>query len=301
MNSRISLLKPMHIQLLAALEGNAHLGNAARDVGISQPAASRMLTEIETLIGTAVHIKKGRGIELSAAGKALALRARRIRRELDNAAKELAEIETGGVGHVRIGAVTSAAIEYILPAIQKLKSAHPKLSIDVTVGPSREICAGVRRGELDFGIGRLVTDGDRRELTFEPLQTEPVAFIVRADHPLTQNENLASLDLFVYDWVLPEAGSPISRAVLGYFEALGSAMPAQRVSTSSLLLTVGMVRRSYAIAPIARSAFDILVGGLDGSDLAVLPINGVDVGVYGLITLRDHRLTGSAALFSGLF
>ena len=62
-----------------------------------------------------------------------------------------------------------------------------------------------------------------------------------------------------------------------------------------------MVRRSYGIAPIARSAFDILVGGLDDSDLAVLPINGVDVGVYGLITLRDHRLTDSAALFSGLF
>ena len=102
-------LKLSHLRLMAALADTQQLTQAAASIGISQPAASRLVTEIERIIGAVVHERTGRGIGLTAIGRALALRAQRVRLELDDAARDLAEVAAGGVGHVRIGTVTGAA------------------------------------------------------------------------------------------------------------------------------------------------------------------------------------------------
>ena len=71
-------LKLSHLRLMAALAETEQLTQAATAIGISQPAASRLVTEIERIIGAAVHERTGRGIGLTA----IALPAQRVRPEM---------------------------------------------------------------------------------------------------------------------------------------------------------------------------------------------------------------------------
>ena len=78
----MSELKLPQLRLIAALADSGQLSTAARHCGISQPAASRLLAEVEQIIGHKVHIRQGRGMILTPHGQALGRRAARILIEL---------------------------------------------------------------------------------------------------------------------------------------------------------------------------------------------------------------------------
>ena len=117
-------LKISHLRLLAALGETGQIGQAAGRIGVTQPAASRLLAEVEGIVGSPVHTRSGRGITLTAVGEALAIRAQRVQMELRDAARDMAEIVAGGAGHVRIGAVTGPALDRVLPSLRTVRWAR---------------------------------------------------------------------------------------------------------------------------------------------------------------------------------
>ena len=64
-------LKISHIRLLSALADTGQISKAANRIGVTQPAASRLLAEIERIVGQPVHRRTGRGMALTVVGKAL--------------------------------------------------------------------------------------------------------------------------------------------------------------------------------------------------------------------------------------
>ena len=111
-------LKISHIRLLSALVDSGQLSKAADRIGVTQPAASRLLAEIEQIVGQPVHQRTGRGMALTVVGKTLAIRAQRIQLELRDAARGLVEVSAGVAGHVRMGSVTGPAIDLGLPVLR---------------------------------------------------------------------------------------------------------------------------------------------------------------------------------------
>ena len=85
-------VKLAHLRLMAALAETGQLGLAADLMGVAQPAASRLLAEVERITGQPVHLRTGRGITLTPMGHALAARAARVVTELRDAGREMAEI-----------------------------------------------------------------------------------------------------------------------------------------------------------------------------------------------------------------
>ena len=102
-------LKLSPLQMMAAFAETGQIGRAAERLGIAQPAASRLLSEVEEILGQPVRARAGRGVVLTEAGRVLAERAGRVMQELAEAGREVAEIAAGGVGRVRIGSVTAPA------------------------------------------------------------------------------------------------------------------------------------------------------------------------------------------------
>lgn len=285
-------LKLSHLRLLAALAEAEQLTLAAAAIGVTQPAASRLVAEIERIIGAPVHERTGRGIALTALGRALALRAQRVRLELDDAARDLAEIALGGVGDVRIGAVTGAALDRVLPALQRERLLHPKVSVEVVVAPSDSLCEQLLAGRLDFSVGRL-PEGPRLEpLSFRPMDTEPVALIARRGHPLLRRPRpLRAEDALEFDWVLPGPDSLLTRTVVTRLKMLGLPMPTQRLLTASFLLTVAVLQKSDAIAAVSRASAEQFAFG-EGAAFEILPLElGIEVEVFGLITRERVSLT----------
>ncbi len=284
-------LKLSHLRLLSAMADTGQITIAADRIGIGQPAASRLLAEVGRIVGQPVHFRTGRGIALTAAGMALALRAQRIQSELRDAAREMAEVASGGAGHVRIGSVTGPAIDRVLPTLRNARLTTPKITVEVIVAPSDILCTHLLSGRIDFAIGRLPPDDARGIFSLAPIATEPVALVVRRDHPLTRQAAPQLSDLLAYDWVMPPPESLLTSAVLARLAALGMDAPTQRLSTASFLLTLALLQQSNAIAPLARAVATSFCDRPDASFARVTLDLGIEVEAFGLLTLRDTRLT----------
>ena len=287
-------LKLSHLRLLASLAETGQITLAAQAVGVAQPAASRLLAEIEGIIGHPAHERTGRGIALTPIGAALARRAQRVQMELRDAARDMAEIAAGGVGHVRIGSVTGPAMDRVLPVVRTARMASPNVTVDVVVQPSDVLCGQLLAGELDFVLGRMPDGPQRSLLDFSVIATEPVTLLVRRGHPLLRSAPLTKDALMHYDWVMPGPDSILTRAVLTRLRDHGLAAPEQRLSTASFLLTFALLQQSNAIAPLARAVADVFTRG-GAARFVELPIDlGIAVEPYGLITRARMALPPSA-------
>lgn len=293
-------LKLSHLRLMAALADTGQLGMAADRLGIAQPAASRLLAEVERIAGQPLHIRTGRGISLTPMGDALARRAVRVVTELRDAEREIAEIGGGESGHVRIGSVTGPALDRVLPTLRTARLALPGVTAEVVVAPSDLLGQQLMTGRIDFAVGRM-PDGMEDRLTLSaPIDTERVALMVRRGHRLAQLADVTPDELMAFDWVMPPAGTLLTRAVTDRLRALGLPNPPQRLATSSFLLTLALVQQSNAIAPLARAVCDRFAGQAD-APYAVLPIDlGIVVEPFGLMTRTNAILTPVARRLAGM-
>ena len=284
-------LKLSHLRLLAALGETGQIGQAADSIGVAQPAASRLLAEVEGIIGSPVHMRTGRGITLTAVGQALAIRAQRVQMELRDAAREMAEIATGGAGHVRIGAVTGPALDRVLPSLRTVRLSQPQVTVEVIVATSDILCQQLITGRIDFAIGRLPDGPERQLLQIIPIAAEPVALVARRGHPIDRGRPIEKMDLLTYDWIMPGPESILCRAVLARLSEHGMPHPPQRLATGSFLLTLALLQQSNAIAPLARAVADTFASGPEAAYLQ-LPIDlGIEVPAFGLLTRKNMVLT----------
>ena len=292
-------VKLAHLRLMAALAETGQLGAAADLLGVAQPAASRLLAEVERIAGQPVHQRTGRGITLTPMGHALARRAERVVMELRDAGREIAEIASGGSGHVRIGSVTGPALDRVLPALRTARLALPQVTAEVVVAPSDLLAQQLLAGRLDFAIGRM-PDGMEGQLHLsDPIGVEPVALMVRRGHRLAMMPEVAPGDLMGFDWVMPGPGALLNRAVTERLRALGLPQPPQRLATASFLLTLALIQQSNAIAPLARAVCDRFAG--PDSPYVILPVDlGIVVEPFGLLTRAGAILTPVAARLAGM-
>lgn len=286
-------LKLSHLQVMAAFADTGQIGLAAARLGIAQPAASRLMSEVEAILGLPVRERSGRGVMLTEAGRILADRAQRVMRELAEAAREVGETVAGGAGRVRIGAVTAPALDIVLPALARLRQSHPGILCDVVVAGSDVLCAQLAEGALDLALGRLPPGADPAQFQAQEIAAEPLALIVRRGHPLAGGGAVEPERLMAQDWVMPGEDSPLTRAVLARLAALGLPRPRQSLSTASFLLTLAVLQQSDAVAPLALAVADAFAA--PGMPFQRLPIDlGLSVAPYSLLVRSGARPTAAA-------
>lgn len=295
-------LRLTHLRLLAALEETGQMSGAAGLLAISQPAASRLAAELEEIAGVKLYERHARGVSLTPHGNHLARRARSVFRVLQEADREIAELKSGLIGHVRIGAVTDAALQFVLPAIRQARVSHPKVDISVDVDTSDALIAGLDAGRLDFFLGRIPVTHDARHYDSRLAHDEPVVLVVRDGHPLTRLARVTLADCVEYDWVMQPRGALLRRTVESYLASHGIAMPQKVLNTSSMLLTLAAVSQTNAIAPLARSvkAFFRGEGGAAGRIVRLPVAEDLAITPYSLTKPAGHDLTPAARLLYDL-
>ena len=285
-------LKPAQLRLMAALGDGDELGRCAERIGVSQPAASRLLAEMEDLLGLPLHERQGRGLRLSVAGLALARRAARIQIELADAAREVAEAATGSAGTVRVGAVTGPALSIVMPAIVELQESFPSILVEVTVATSVALCEQLRAGHIDFALARPGANDLMLEARL--IGDEPLSFAVRRGHPLVMLPEIRIDDLLAYDWILGPDDTLLTQTVMTRLAELNLPAPKRRISTSSFLFTLAVLNQTNAIAPLARPVVDSFSGNPSMPFVALPTDLGLNVAPFSMVTRIDARLTPSA-------
>jgi DNA-binding transcriptional LysR family regulator len=274
-------LKLTHLRLVSELRATGNLTAAADRLGMTQPAASRMLARIEELIGHPVHARVGRALRLTPAGEALARRAERVVLELVDASRDVSEAAEGTTGNIRAGAVTGPALSQLLPAVRTMRRRYPEVSVEVVVATSDALCEQVLGGRLDFALGRVPAALSAHfETTI--IGEEPLGLLVRRGHPLLRRKRIAIGDLLALDWVMSEDETLLARTVNRWLSNTGNRPPRRWVSTSSFLFTLALLKESDAVAPLAQPVIHNFTAGR-GMPFVPVPFDiGIAVEAYGL-------------------
>lgn len=282
-------LKPTHLMLISKISETKKLQEAVDFMGMSQPAGSRILAEIEMEIGASIFQRTPKGMELTLIGESFLRHARIILAELENLEKEVEHIQQGNLGELRIGAVTGPALKYLMPAVRKLS---PNIDVNIEVGTSRTNLRRLDEGYLEFTIGRIPEGTDTRGYQTFPIRTEVVEFLISSNHPLAGQTNITLAQMKAYPWVIQDIGNPIRHAVEEMFRKNNSAMPNQILNSSSLLIALDHIVHFHAIAPQTKEVIELLTH--DNLAAKLIPIEtkfSAEVPTYFLMFPKNRSLS----------
>jgi len=287
-----SRLKTRQLLLLLHLYEQRSVLRAAEAASMTQPAASKLLAEMEDLLGVKLFERHARGVEPTWYGQVLVRRARAAMSEIGRAQEEIAALRSGRMGQASIGTVVNPGTTLVPQAITEVKREFPDILVRVEMDYSRHLVAKLLDGQLDIVIGRIMGPEGVGELDFEPLADEPHSVIARAGHPLANRQGLQHADLVRYGWVLPPADSVLRARLDAMFLEHGVQTPMNAIETASLPVTTNLLRGSDLLTALPPDAVAPLV---QAKMLSVLPIElGVRMESFGIILRRDYVLPPGA-------
>ncbi|HJV71771.1 LysR substrate-binding domain-containing protein [Ideonella sp.] len=287
-----SRLKTRHLVLLKELGQHQSILRAAEAANLTQPAASKLLSELEETLGVTLFERLPRGVSPTWYGEVMIRRASAALAEMSLAHQEVMELLSGMSGRVSIGTVLTPATSLLPQAVRMLKARHERVHVAIEVDASKPLVERLRAGQLDFVVGRILDHEAVGELSFEPLADEPHRLIARAGHPLCGREGLAVVDLADEGWILPPAGSILRDRITAMFVSHGLDLPHKTVETTALPLTLALLVQSDMIVALPEA---VVRAQLDAGTLAVLPIDpGLRLDAYGIVTRRQHTLSPGA-------
>ena len=294
-----SHLKTRHLVLLVELGRHGSIMHAAQAANLTQPAASKLLGELEHVLGVQLFERLPRGVSPTWYGAVLIRRAGAALAEMDAAHQEVMELLAGARGRVDVGSVLTPATTLVPEAVNLLKRRHARVHVSITVDTSKLLIERLRGGELDIVVGRILDTDAATDLHFEPVTDEPHSLIVRAGHPLLQQSGLQLAELARHSWILPPAGSILRDRLTALFLSQGLEPPVETVETMALPVIANLLTGSDMVVAMPR---ELMQPYIDSGLLAVMPFElGVRMDVYGIVTRRGHQLSpGAEAMLATL-
>lgn len=200
-------IRMRHLRCFLAVARTGSVTRAAEELGTVQPSVSRTIRELEQDLGAVLFDRRGGGLELNSVGQTM----------YAHVAGGLAQIDHGVEATLQRQADRRLVI-YVLPnvirtlmpgAVKRFKAVAPDTELEIVTITSGLFADRMRRGDIDFAIGRLNAVDNMEGLRYEPLYQEPLAFFVRAGHPLAGRDDLTAADVDAYEVLLPTQGTII--------------------------------------------------------------------------------------------
>ena len=267
----------MDLNLLRSLVAVAEAGaitEAANRLGLTQPALTRRIQQLEAEFGAELLSRSRKGAELTELGRMVEHEARVLIDRYDSLKNRVASHREVEGGTVRIGG-GATVVSFLLPdAIARFQREFPNIHFHVKEASSTEIASDVADGRLELG---LVTQPVRTTgLEIHPLLDDRIVLIAAADNPLATGKRLSVADLDGQNFVGFEGGSAIRQIVDANLRAAGIAINVV-MELRSIPAIVRMVRTTGNFAFV--------------SDLGVEPEAGVrTLAVAGLDIRRELAL-----------
>jgi len=285
-------LKTRQLLLLVALaeEGNIH--RAAQVLNMTQPAASKLLKDLEDVLEVPLFERLPRGMRPTWYGETMIRHARVALASLNQAHDELAGLKAGRFGQVAVGCITAPGLTLLPDAVAQVKREHPSLQVLVEIDTSPVLMERLIQGKLDVLVARLFAEHDKAQLRYEALVEEPISAIVRPGHPLLGLSGLTLRDLMATGWIVPPAGSVLRHRFDLMFQEEGLAQPINLIETAAPLFMTRMLQSSDMVAIVATEVARYYAShGI----VALLPVSmDCHMDAFGLITRTDRLLSPAA-------
>jgi DNA-binding transcriptional LysR family regulator len=265
-------LKLRHLALVDALKRHGSVSNAADALHITQPAATRTLRELESILGVPLYERGPRGVTPTIFGDAFTEHARAILAQLSQADRRLAQLAGADCATLIVGSCLAGSNTLLLHAIARLKRENPALMIAVREASPEALSGELEAGRIDLIVGplksRIAEVGARA-----PLYEETAELFTHAEHPLGQRSRIELTDLGDYAWIIPSAETVLRQEMEQLFACHDMPLPENRIEVTSFLSARQLLLKTDETDLVALLPSSI---GRDEPRLRALPI-GLDM------------------------
>jgi LysR family transcriptional regulator of abg operon len=249
-HTRSSKIQLRHVAAVIAVADTGSLRAAAERIGVSQPALTKAIREIEAISGVGLFQKTVRGSIPTDAGKVFLVRARSIAEEIKRTQEEMNHLAGVRGGVVTVGLSVGAAL-LSGSAIEAFMHSHPDVHVCVIEGLFDQLVAGVRQGRLDFSVGGLASAKSADHVRVDMLFENRIVPAVRRNHPLARARSFA--DLVGCEWAITNDDPSYLANFLNHFVKLNLPPPRIRLRSESFFTLLEVVPRTDLVLAISHT------------------------------------------------
>lgn len=257
------------LRSLVEVARRGSISEAARALGLTQPALSRRIQLLEAEFGTPLLSRSQKGVRLTELGRRVDAEGRALIERYDHLKREVGAHLRLERGSVRIGGGATAVSFLLPPLIRDFRRRHPDVVFQLKEAGSREIAADVLRERLELGIVTLPTES--KDLEIVPLRRDPIVLVCAKDHPLARRTRIAAEALSGMPLIGFEADSAIRRLVDGALEKAGVRVEVV-MELRSIQAILRMVALRLGIAFVSRLGVEAAGRGVRVVDVSGLKI-----------------------------
>lgn len=259
-------IKLRHISCFLEVNRQGGVVAAGHALGLSQPAVSKALAELEDALGVALFNRTGRKLVLTEAGQTFLRYANAsvaaLRQGVDTLAGQGSE-----QGLVRLGALPTVEVEVVPKAVARFAKSPLGTRVHVESGPSPHLLSLLRSGSIDLVVGRMPHPDVMSGLVFEHLYSEDLVLAVRPDHKLAKTINLQLRAIEAFPVLMPPRGAIIRPIVEALLVAAAVGPLIQEIETVSNSFGRAYTLLTDAVWIISRS---VVAADLKNGDLVAL-------------------------------
>ena len=249
------------------------MAKAASELGVSQPAVSEVIADLEHCLGVRLLDRGPRGVNVTTYGAALERRSLAAFDELKQGVKDIEFLSDPTVGEVRIGCPESISAAILQPIFERFTQQYPRVVLEVDTVNTLSFAQKLRNRELDVVLARggwpleepqLVTDFD-----VDTLYDDELVVVAGQHGPWARRRKIDIAELRDERWILTSGDRWNYQVIARAFQRRGIDMPKISIKTISVHLRANMVATGKFITTFPRSVLDLYA---DRFELKALPI-----------------------------
>ena len=179
-------LRQLRVFLAAAQERN--FSRAGDAIGLTQPAVSRSILELETQLGLKLLDRTTREVVLTEAGQSLAARLDRVLDDLDQTLLDVKKLANARRGKVRVASSPTLSANLMPACIAACARQEPDIQLVLLDRIQQDVLDRVRGGEVDFGV--VIEPSSTDDLQCETILSDPFVLVVPHDHALAKRASV---------------------------------------------------------------------------------------------------------------
>ena len=284
-----SLPKTQHLVVFQEVIRSGSIGAGAKALGLTQPAVSKIIGDMESYFGSELIVRRNTGVSLTEAGQVFLNWSEAITREMKNMVNEMNALTNSALVDVSFGFPSLVGFTFMSEMVHQFKMTFPKARVSMYEAQLSAFLPAIRDGRLDFAIGTLSDEMKLQDLHVEPLFESE--FVLVANRARIGNGTVRLASLQHEQWVLPETN-------MGYYSELLATLQRSGIRRENIVNTDSVV----TIYNLVLNADFLTVIPCDmttpfgSSQFVTIPIKeALPVARYAAVWSKNYRLKTAAA------
>ncbi|GAB3483653.1 LysR family transcriptional regulator [Marinomonas epiphytica] len=269
----------------------ASFSEAANRLFITQPAASKRISALESSLGIKLFDRIGRQVQLTEAGARLLPKAQKIAEDLQDIKRSMTLQMEGVSGELKISTSHHIGLRRLPNSLKQFQALYPNAQLEIDFTESEEAYSKILKGQAELAVITLANT-DNPLLESHAIWSDPLTCVVSQDHPLAQERNISLQQLAKHPCILPQKNTFTRHIAEGAFAKhqlkLNVRMSSNNLETLAMLVSIGW-------------GWSLLPSTLVGDNLHTLKIEDLNVErKLGIIHHKQRTLSRAALAFIDL-